>query len=488
MSSFLSEPITYAVTGAAAAERVVPLLRPRLEPDASPEMREKSERKSAGIKGWHGARPIFPLTDAESGVRYSFCDDPCVPGKEDEQRVPLFFWENARSRLTRSWRDKTRCYSHMPAASDILDDKWRFALLSDSMDCPTLKTHCVYGHEFASWAECAFKKDDFEGSWFLKDAETNGAGGVWLVTSRNWRDFASSTDGHYFGPKTRLVLQEHVPGRLRLWKGRKTHIRAYVLLTADGAAYVHRKCFLHAANKPFAKGSDEQDDQIHITNCCANSSNPELFAGEISIDFLDGSFCEYASASIPQDDKESGEFGVLDCDYTGAFASVSSSVAQMAAALAPFSEGAERNGGFEFIGVDFMVTWETSGEQRAWVLECNAPPGQGTASGLEHAERLHDQVHGDILTAWVLPRVTDGRCKPSLGGYVLVKPPCRPLPPSRASFSYNLARFRNLAKWRVYEKRARSASLIAPKVHVAVDPDLQSARDAIRKCSSVLTN
>ena len=172
--------------------------------------------------------------------------------------------------------------------------------------------------------------------------------------------------------------------------------------------------FLHAANKPFDLNEVEDDGQVHITNCCANSCNPELFAGEISIDFLDPTFCEYekkgaddAAATVP-------EFGVDDWDYTGAFPSISKCVADMAAALAPFSRGGERNGCFEFIGLDFIVTWEDRGKKQvAWLLECNAPPGQGTASGLSHAEDLHNEVHRDIITAGYFRKYQTARYLPS---------------------------------------------------------------------------
>jgi hypothetical protein len=58
-------------------------------------------------------------------------------------------------------------------------------------------------------------------------------------------------------------------------------------LTGDLGVYLQRRAFLHVANKPFETGLDsEGDDEVHITNCCANSDNLDAFAGEIVIDDL----------------------------------------------------------------------------------------------------------------------------------------------------------------------------------------------------------
>ena len=153
--------------------------------------------------------------------------------------------------------------------------------------------------------------------YVLKDAGTNGAGGIWVVSRRNWRAVAGQA-GPLF-PEARYVAQEYTPGRLRLWRGRKAHLRVYVLLTDNGAAFVHRQGFLHVANKPFlgVGGGDEGDDEVHITNCCANSHDPEAFAGEVVVDFLD-------------------KGGVADTDYSGAWPSITRCIAEMATALRPF--------------------------------------------------------------------------------------------------------------------------------------------------------
>ena len=213
---------TYAVTGAAAAQRIVPLV----------------------------SDVVFNSDSNESVHSCAIFESDPVPSPESSEActqmpAPLFLWENARRKTTRSWRNRTKCYSHIPSASSILDDKWKFALLSQSMECPTLRTVCLKGAAFEQWAKSTLDEendgDNQRKLWFLKDAATNGAGAVWLISSRNWRDIAGAEG--CFRSDTRLIVQEHVPGRMRLWKGRKVHIRAYALLTSDGAAYVHRKCF-----------------------------------------------------------------------------------------------------------------------------------------------------------------------------------------------------------------------------------------------------
>ena len=52
------------------------------------------------------------------------------------------------------------------------------------------------------------------------------------------------------------------------------HIRAYALLRGDLAVFLQRRAFLHVANKPFRTASSAHaDDEVHITNCCANSGD-----------------------------------------------------------------------------------------------------------------------------------------------------------------------------------------------------------------------
>ena len=82
------------------------------------------------------------------------------------------------------------------------------------------------------------------------------------------------------------------------------HIRTYNLVLGDGSAFINRHAFLHVANKPYSLaatanptkdteassssvigvgGDSFFDQEIFLTNCCANKSSKE-FAGEICID------------------------------------------------------------------------------------------------------------------------------------------------------------------------------------------------------------
>ena len=121
---------------------------------------------------------------------------------------------------------------------------------------------------------------------------------------------------------------------------------------------------------------------MHITNCCANSSDRDAFAGEIVIEDL-----------------------FKDPDYAGSVVQdMSRILSGLVSAAAPFLEAQRSADHFEYMGCDFMV----SADGRAWLLECNCPPSQDTATGLAHAEAVHDGVIGDIIDAFVLPQCLGG--------------------------------------------------------------------------------
>lgn len=76
--------------------------------------------------------------------------------------------------------------------------------------------------------------------------------------------------------------------------------------------------------------------------------------------------------------------------------------------------------------MDFILSYKefphTSEPQPvAYLLEVNSPPSQDTATGLKHAEDLHDSVIRDILTLWVFPKVSGVAAKP--GGWRLAYDP-----------------------------------------------------------------
>ena len=89
-----------------------------------------------------------------------------------------------------------------------------------------------------------------------------------------------------------------------------------------------------------------------------------------------------------------------DPDYAGSVVKdMGTILAALVSAAAPFLEAQLSADHFEYMGCDFMV----SDDGRAWLLECNCPPSQDTATGLQHAEALHDAVIGDLIDAFVLP-------------------------------------------------------------------------------------
>ncbi|KAL7435375.1 hypothetical protein ACHAXH_003225, partial [Discostella pseudostelligera] len=351
--------------------------------------------------------------------------------------------------------------------------------------------------------------------WVIKDAMSNGAGGIWIVDESNVHDFflveeskhqddvddinegvnnvngnnhghcnktiattttsSSSSSSTTISPKTAILLHpthRYVAQRYAwpptLYNGRKCHVRVYALITCTGEAFIHRRAFLHVANELFAftgdlhrGGGDEYDGErsgkkvfhssVHITNCCANSHDASKFAGEICVDLEQMSHpsddtahnidvCDVNMPSSPSDPVPLGEY----------LPSISASVAALAQSFLPFLRGGEANGGFEYLGLDFVLSSvEEAGDfddcnQRngvkeslkvntgngafapvidmqlystettvtrkrrqpvAYLLEVNAPPSQDTATGLQHAEDLHDAVITDLLRLWVLPNV-----------------------------------------------------------------------------------
>ena len=366
--------------------------------------------------------------------------------------------------------------------------------------------------------------------WVIKDANSNGAGGIWIVDERNARDFVPPNRGDRgvqddagtptiprtppmptppLNPNHRYVAQRYA-WPPTLYSGRKCHVRAYALLTCDGRAYLHRRAFLHVANEPFAYDNDAAataanggeggaaratrkntegetaaafDPSVHITNCCANSHDATKFTGEICVDLermppprprcrdprgihsrshLDN------DGSDDENDKVSADTSFMDndCNRCDEFSSshstskspplplgeylpsISASVASLASSFGPYLGGGEANCGFEYLGLDFVlssVEVEGEGDERygdndndggdhggigwrdgsngdgsksssterrscrrlpvAYLLEANAPPSQDTATGLMHAEALHDEVVTDLLRMWVLPNV-----------------------------------------------------------------------------------
>ena len=149
------------------------------------------------------------------------------PGQDP---LPLL-WQNARCNV----RPAARAYSHLPWGG-ILDDKWALALLQQRMRCETLASHCLVGRgEVEEWAMRKLLGGQGEKAWVLKDAGSNGVGGVWVFSADTWRQVcATQLHGSH-----RYVIQAYAPAPL-LWHGRKCHVRAYIAISSSGSAWLHR--------------------------------------------------------------------------------------------------------------------------------------------------------------------------------------------------------------------------------------------------------
>ena len=296
--------------------------------------------------------------------------------------------------------------------------------------------------------------------WVIKDAMSNGAGGIWILDSRNIEEFldqesslelpnnnATSTERSSVLHPTHRYIAQRYAWPPTLYAGRKCHVRVYGCITAQGEAFVHKRAFLHVANDTFgycnAKDNNEGTkfkSSVHITNCCANSHDAGKFAGEICANLLE--------TQSNNDDVALGRY----------FPSIAASLAELAKRSAPFLRGGRANNGFEYLGMDFVlssVTDPKSFERSpvAYLLEVNAPPSQDTATGLPHAEDLHDEVLSDLLKMCVLPELNIAERE--FGGWQLVYNPLQndvsddtdTKVPSKAAFV-------NQVRWNLFEKKA----------------------------------
>lgn len=292
--------LTYHISGSVAKKRLVPLLQRRLAPHQLQEI-DVAAAVAAGAAGGSSA--------ALAAAR------------------PGFVWENTPAKSTRALREAAAVHSHVAHCAAVLEDKWALALVQDQAQrdaCPSpsrdegdeggsggergglglLPTHCLRGKgAVAAWCAQRWGASDVHNSesnvstsesngstsnggggedwWVLKDAEANGAGGVWVLSRHRWRALCGVDAATFATPRSplhqghRYVAQRYVGGSssggdkggcgcgLALWFGRKCHVRCYAVVTGDLGVWVHRRAFLHVANKPFAKGVDsEADDQV----------------------------------------------------------------------------------------------------------------------------------------------------------------------------------------------------------------------------------
>jgi selenocysteine lyase/cysteine desulfurase len=435
-------PVRFRVTGRAAHSRIAPLV-PSDWIDVSPSLLGLHEKKEE-------------QRQVDSHPPHDHPPPPSPPPPPD------FVWENCPQKDTKPYRDRLKCYSHLPNGL-LLDSKWALARLLSAYDDEEehddqdddhhrqLETHCFRGMSglrriekrlLRQHDDCGSRSHDGAGNdrigggengsneeespmfydlmhpdpsweisrrapsspslrqrwWAVKDAGANGAGGVWIVTA--------DTMSTYLNPETSplhedhdYVAQEYVWPPV-LYNRRKCHARVYGLLTGDGRAFVHSRAFLHVANDPFTLQDRGLTSSVHITNCCANSHDSARFAGEI-LATLQG------PDEAPVGDDSSNNCNGNEVVPLAEFAeSIHHVVATLAHRSRTFVQGGQANGGFEYLGLDFAMSHDAlTGKPKAYLLEVNAPPSQDTATGLPHAEALHNTVLADLLSLWVLPKV-----------------------------------------------------------------------------------
>jgi selenocysteine lyase/cysteine desulfurase len=510
--------VRFRATGRAAHARIAPLVPPDWI-DVSP--------YKTFTKGRSSSRPKDEC--GNDGTIHHYCNDENSNDNDTDVLIPPdFVWENAPHKDTKSYRDMVRCYSHLPNGV-LLDSKWAlariFAAAQEEEDngedvspppLQQLETHCFRG--ISGWQRIEkllikpqeFVRDDagfcdplhckgpqcddscsFSSSspslhgqrsfydladpdpswdavrnapkppsssswWAIKDAGSNGAGGVWMVDSAtNLSSFADPRKAGASSSSPLLENHSYVAQRYAwppvLYAGRKCHVRAYALITSDGRAHVHDRCFLHVANDPFNLRSEcIGQASIHITNCCANSHDPARFAGEIC-------------ARLSEVDSNQKEEEVSLVPFADPIRRV---VATLARRIQPFVQGGVSNGGFEYLGLDFILSHDVrrTGQPAAYLLEVNAPPSQDTATGLPHAEQLHDCVIADLLSLWVLPRVLG--VSERAGGWRCVHHPeasrqktpdyLPPIPAeTRAALSASQSALLNKMRWAICERKAQ---------------------------------
>ena len=322
--------------------------------------------------------------------------------------------------------------------------------------------------------------------WVIKDAQSNGAGGIWVVDSTNASNFlppSSSGNNDAASPASPLIEKHRYVAQRYAWPpmlyhGRKFHVRVYGLITADGKAYVHERCFLHVANERFEYGEEEKNGEndngagdfepsVHITNCCANSHDEAKFSGEI---------CADLGRALPADasDDYAGISAATAVPLGDYLPSISSTLATLAQRAMPYISGGMPNGGFEYLGMDFIL----SPGGVAHLLEVNAPPSQDTATGLPHAEELHDAVIRDLLTLWVLPKV-DAKRKSNAGGWRCVYEP-----------EQNLAEIESNQEERIAERMVPSKAEIVNKMRWSIFEWKMAKRydEENRRKQSMVTN
>lgn len=234
--------------------------------------------------------------------------------------------------------------------------------------------------------------------WVLKDARANGGAGLWFIDLSKFRtgkDFSNLpvTRQDMDSSQAGFTIQQHVPGKLVLWNGRKCHFRVSAVVFGDGTAYVHRVAFVHPANKPFQL--DKLDDvQVHVTNLCTNLHlAPDAFVGEQREDLLE---------TRPR-----------------LFSNILALWKRVVLASAPLARKQRSHRDFEYVGLDVIAVEQ---EDAAFLIEANCPPATHSTSKSRIGQAIHDEILFDLFHYLVAPRVLDKSLddfERNTGGFVL---------------------------------------------------------------------
>ncbi|GBG30339.1 Tubulin polyglutamylase TTLL5 [Hondaea fermentalgiana] len=326
---------------------------------------------------------------------------------------------------------------------EVLEDKFKFALLTQRDQCKDANLESYACESIAQLARvCAAVFADKNGkaeagTWIVKDARANCGDGLFVVMSHNWRDvIASLTSELQTATAGRVppsfVLQKYIE-EPELWNGKfKYHCRLFLVLRADGAAFLHSHALAHVANKPYTLEPDHvADPQVHLSNVSKNHSDADLFHGcpIIALEEFFGSNRLEAVCTL---------------------------FANVFMAARPFMEHQQAASDFCLIGADLM--FETSGAPR--LLECNVPPGIGNYDSHVPADQyaFTNALFSTLLDTFVLPALSGQTQSPSApSGTETSKGQswlqvCEP----RSAFLPQDAERRgfNALSWKVYQRRA----------------------------------
>ena len=451
---------------------------------------------------WKDCSPYATTSTSENEV-----------SKHEKDEDHHFIWENSPRHETKKYRNSACCYSHLPNGIGILDDKWVLGRIFSGAENKVklsnldpyftpLETHCFRGKSglqlFSDNMRCSQspiapsqqlidldpeynvpskqKHISEPGNlWVIKDANANGYGGIWVMNINHSSSKLLDQNASPLQENHRYVAQRYA-WPPTLWQGKKFHVRVYAVMM-NGRAYVHKRCFLHVANEEFECRVDQDNDiptmknkngtdldfdpAVHITNCCANSHDTSKFAGEILADF------DLKELAL-EDGCGSGQTIVPLNKY---FKSVAASVKALAEKTATFVQGGEKNRGFEYLGLDFILSQKTKTSKEgnlisiptAYLLEVNCPPSQDTATGLPYAEDLHDEVIKDLLKMWVIPNVNqiDGcPIEPSktYGWRCVYSDYSTGLVQNKNFIEPSKATILNKIRWAFFERRAQRAT------------------------------